>query len=78
MCDKNYEYFTMNFDELHLKYVNKFIVIKECKVIGDYESFDEAYQNTIKTEEIGTFLIQQCVSLDSTANFFYSNNVVFA
>ena len=36
----------------------KYVVdkIKQCKVIGVYDAFDEAYKKTVKTEEVGTFL----------------------
>ena len=78
MCDANYEYYIQNFDSLCTKYLNKHIVIKEQSVIGAYDSFEEAYESTIKTEELGTFLIQFCSKETNNVNHFYSNNVVFA
>lgn len=79
MCDDNYSYFISNIDELCEKYENKFLAIKNADVIGVYNSFDEAYNKTIKTEELGTFLIQLCSKdNDNIVNYFYSNNVVFA
>jgi len=78
MCDMNYEYYIQNFDSLCTKYLDKYIVIKEQSVIGEYDSFEEAYDNTIKTEELGTFLIQHCSEESNNVNYFYSNNVVFA
>lgn len=79
MCDKNYEYFISHFDELYLKYPEKFIVIQNQSVLGTYDSFDEAYATTISTEELGTFLIQECTkNTEKSINSFFSNNVVFA
>ena len=60
MCDENYSYFKKDFKNLYDKYANKFIVIKDQNVIGVFDTFDKAYEETIKTEELGTFLIQLC------------------
>ncbi len=78
MCDKNYSFFLANIEELCEKYHQKYVAIKNEAIIGIYDTFDEAYDKTIATEELGTFLIQQCVKEDASINFFYSNNVVFA
>lgn len=78
MVDKNYEFFKNNFEELYKNYANRYIVIKDCAVIGDYDTFDEAYKTTIKSEQIGTFIIQHCSTSDSNVNYFHYNNVVFA
>lgn len=79
MCDSNYDFFSSNIDSLCQKYENKYVVIKNQSIIGVYDSFNEAYAETIKKEELGTFLIQLCSKDESkTVNCFYSNNVVFA
>lgn len=78
MCDKNFEYFNDNFQVLYEEYADKFLVIKDQGVIGIYDSFDEAYSETIKKEKIGTFLIQLCRNDETTVNQFYSSNVVFS
>jgi len=75
----NYSFFKAHFAELLERYSGKYVVIKDEAVIGAYESFDEAYLVTTKKEELGTFIIQQCVEIsdDNTASFM-SNNVMFA
>lgn len=78
MKDKNYDFFVKNFEDLYQKYKDKFIVIKEEVVIGVYDTFDDAYNSSIKVAELGTFLIQQCSKAENTVGNFYSNNVVFA
>lgn len=79
MCDLNYKYFTSHLDELCKKYEGRYLAIKDEKVIGNYSSFDEAFCETEKKEELGTFLIQYCSkNQDTFVNHFYSNNVVFA
>lgn len=57
--DKNYKYFLENKQELCKKYLNKFLIIKEEKVFGAYETFEEAL-NAAKNIEAGTYIIQRC------------------
>jgi hypothetical protein len=73
-----YDYFTSSLDELLSKYSGRYIAIKNGTVIGDYDNFDDAYVNTSKTEKLGSFIIQHCVSddEDSVAHFAW-NNVSF-
>ncbi|MBD5100949.1 MAG: hypothetical protein HDT29_06865 [Clostridiales bacterium] len=78
MVDKNYEYFNNNFEKLYSDYADKFIVIKDCEVLGAYDTFDDAYKTTIRSEQIGTFIIQHCSKSANTINYFHDNNVVFA
>lgn len=61
MLEKEFEYFKKHQVELVKQYEGKFIVIKNEKVIGVYETEIEAYQKTQETEELGTFLIQRCI-----------------
>ncbi len=79
MSDLNYNFFITSIDELCKKYEGQFVVIKDKKIIGSYRTFEEAYDETVKKEDLGTFLIQFC-SKDQSAlvNNFYSNNVVFS
>jgi len=78
MADKNYEYFISNFDALYKKYKDKFVVIKNSTIIGSYNTFEDAYDASIKIEELGTFLIQHCSKTKDSIAFFSSNNVSFA
>lgn len=58
---KQLEYFKAHQDELVKKYEGKFLVIKDEKVQGVYNSEMEAYTDAKKKLELGTFLIQQCL-----------------
>ena len=62
MLNTEFKYYHDNHRELFKKYPDKFIVIKGKKVIGVYGSHSEAYRESVKTEELGTFLIQHCLS----------------
>ena len=78
MLERYYEYFKSNIQELLSKYNGRYIVIKDESVIGNYDSFETAYIETCKKEEIGTFIIQHCVveSPEKTMHFAW-NNVSF-
>lgn len=78
MVDINFSFFKSNIDDLCEKFHGKYISIKNNAVLGAFDSFDLAYNETKKTEELGTFLIMHCVKDDeANVNNFYSNNVVF-
>ena len=76
--DKNYMYFKDHLDELIAAYGGRFVVIKDAAVIADYDSFENAYDNTIHSEPLGTFIIQHCVSPENDAAHFAWNNVAFS
>lgn len=58
---KQLEYFKINQEELIKKYKGKFLVIKDQKVQGVYNTEFEAYTDAKKKFELGTFLIQHCL-----------------
>lgn len=68
-----FQFYKENQTELVSKYEGRFIVIKNEKVIGDYDSEIEAYQETQKTHKLGSFLIQKAEEgKDSYSQTFYS------
>ena len=70
---KEFEFYKENQAELVKKYKGRFIVIKNGKVIGVYDSEIEAYQESQKTQELGSFLIQKVEEgKDSYSQTFYS------
>ena len=62
----NYKWFVENLSELVNKFDNRFVVIKDEAIIGDYSNLQIAYEETVKTERPGTFIIQLC-SLDKSS-----------
>ena len=60
MLEKEFDFYVKNQKQLVEKYDGKFIVIVGEDVIGVYESETEAFEETVKTHEAGTFLIQFC------------------
>ena len=68
ILDVEYKFYIDNVIELTKKYREQFIVIKNQSVIGSYKTFDEAFSETTKNEQLGTFLIQKCGRQDSFFN----------
>ena len=58
---EDYDFFIDNLPALYAEYGHRFLVIKNQSVMGAYDDFREAYDETLKTEELGTFIIQECV-----------------
>ena len=64
MFEKEFQYYLNNQSDLHEKYEGRFLAIKGESVIGDYATEQEAYLQTKKSHEVGTFLIQKCTNGD--------------
>jgi len=60
MQDKDFKWFLENYTDLYDKYGRSFLAIKNENVLGAYTSFSEAVETTVQTEELGTFIIQEC------------------
>ena len=72
--DIDFNYFLDNMEAFFRKYGSKFVVVKNQNIHAVYDDFMNAYESTLKTEEIGTFLIQECFdSRDKMVNRFQSN-----
>lgn len=71
MLEKEYQYFKENRDSLVNKYGGRFIVIVDNEVVGDYDSFEEAFYKSQESIEPGSFLIQEC-SNNEPAQVFHS------
>jgi len=78
MLEKEFQYFIDNQKELVKKYNGRYIVIKGEKVIGDYTAEIDAYNETQKEHELGTFLIQLCAPGEDTFTQTYNSRVIFA
>jgi hypothetical protein len=76
--EKEFEYYLDHQGELVKKYGGKFIVIKDCKVIGAYESELEALSETCKEHTLGTFLVQKCEPGSENYTQSFHSRVSFA
>lgn len=79
MLENEFKFYLDHQVELVKEYNGKFIVLKNEKVIGAYSSHGEAYNETLKTEELGTFLIQHCTpGPESYTQTFHSQVIIYA
>ena len=70
--EKEFKFYLSNKKELNKKYNGKFIIIKGDKVMGEYNSEIEAYQDGEKKFGLGKFLIQLCSLTEETPQVFHS------
>nr|DAV75145.1 MAG TPA: hypothetical protein [Caudoviricetes sp.] len=77
MLKEEFEFYLKNQAELLKQYSGKFLVIKNQKVIGVYDSEIEAYTSTVKTQEAGTFLIQECQPGNESYTQTFRTRVIF-
>jgi len=76
--EKEFKYYLDHQDELVEKYNGKFVVIKDCNVIGVFDSELEAVKKTAEKHELGTFLVQKCEPGNESYTHTYHSRVVFA
>jgi calcineurin-like phosphoesterase family protein len=78
MLDKEFKYYLDNQNELLKKYNGRFIVIVGEDVVGDYDTFDDAYFKSVEKYKLGTFLIQKCTEGDKDYTQTFHSRVKFA
>ena len=76
--EKEFKYYLSHQDELVKKYNGKILVIKDQRVIGDYNSEAQAIQDTVKKHPLGTFLIQKCEPGAESYTQTFHSRVAFA
>lgn len=75
--EKEFRYYLAHEKELTTLYKGKFVVIKNCQVIGSYDSEFEAITETAKQHELGTFLVQKCEPGTNSYMHMYHSRVAF-
>jgi fibrillarin-like rRNA methylase len=74
MQDQDFEYFIQNMEEFYRQYGHKFLAIKNRNILGSYDSFNAALDETLKKEAAGTFIIQECFKTkEESVNHFQGN-----
>jgi hypothetical protein len=56
--EAEFRYYKDHQDDLVAKHEGQFVVIKGDELLGVYPSYEEAYRETSKDHDLGTFLIQ--------------------
>jgi hypothetical protein len=76
--DKEFKYYLENQNELLKKYNNRFVVVVGEEVVGDYDTFEDAYFKSKEKYKLGTFLIQKCSEGDKDYTEIFHSRVFFA
>ena len=72
---KNFEWYKAELPNLAKKYPEKFIAIKDCEVLGSYDTFLSAIEQTEEQGfERGTFIVQLARNDPSAYTRIYHNN----
>ncbi|MCK9537135.1 MAG: hypothetical protein M0R05_06130 [Bacilli bacterium] len=58
--DKNEEYFKDNKEFLKTKFKNKYVIVKDCKIVGAFDDEEIAYAKALDKYDIGDFYIDIC------------------
>jgi hypothetical protein len=74
---KELDYFKEHQQELVIKHEGKFLVIKDRQVQGVYDSEIDAYTDAKEKFELGTFLIQECLSGEKSYTQTLHSRVMF-
>lgn len=77
MLEKEFQFYLNNQERLVKEYNGKYIVIKGDEVLGAYDTEADAYFETTKQHEAGTFLIQLCQPGDEAYTETYHSRVAF-
>lgn len=72
------EYFKAHQEELVKKHEGKFLVINDQKVQGVYDTEIEAYTDAKNKFDLGTFLIQQCLSGQESYTQTFHSRIAFS
>lgn len=73
---QDFDWFISNYDDIFKKYGVCYVVIKNKNIIGTYCDLNKALNETQKTEELGTFIVQLCNGDESGyTNYIASNEV---
>jgi queuine/archaeosine tRNA-ribosyltransferase len=76
--EQEFNYYLQHQDKLVEMYGGKYIVIKNQKVVGSYNSEIQAIRESVKDHQLGTFLVQKCEAGSASYTQTYHSRVVFA
>jgi len=74
--DKDFDFFLQNMEELYKEHGHIFVAVKNRNILGTYDTFNNALETTLKTEQVGTFLIQECFENREKLVHHFQGNVM--
>lgn len=73
MLENEYKWFLENYDDLFVQYGTVYLAIKNKTVLGVYKSYAEGVKETLRKEDPGTFIVQQCNGNESAYTNYISS-----
>lgn len=78
MLEKEFKYFREHHDDLYHLYPNKYLVIKDDKVIYIADTFEKALDLAVDAGyQVGEFLVQLCSEGDEAYTQTFHSRVIF-
>lgn len=74
---QEFEFYLANQDKIVSEYNNKYVVIKDRKIVGAYDDELTAVSESQKHFELGTFLVQKVEPGDNAYTQTFHSRVVF-
>lgn len=72
----DFNWFIDNYSNLHKNYGTCYLVIKDKSILGSYDNYGKAVNETSEHEQPGTFIVQFCNGDESGyTNYIASNEV---
>tara|TARA_R110002124_G_scaffold140809_5_gene305270 strand:- start:3139 stop:3378 length:240 start_codon:yes stop_codon:yes gene_type:complete len=78
MLEKEFKYYLDNQKDLLKEFLNKYIIIKDQKVVASFNTKQEAYDYATEKFELGSFLIQHCLPGDLGHTQTFHSQVIFS
>lgn len=78
VLQKEFEYYLAHQAELVSKYNGKFLVLKDCQIVGAYDSELAAITEARKTHPLGTFLVQKVEPGNAAYTQTFHSRVAFS
>jgi hypothetical protein len=75
--EKAFDFYLKHQNELVKKYKGKYVVIKNDKVLGAFDTEFKAVEETSKRHALGTFLVQLCEPGEESYTHSYHSRVMF-
>lgn len=77
MLNDEFDYYIANQECLVKKYNGRYLIIKDQKVVGDFETFAKAVSEGQSKYQKGTFIVQRCSKGIQDYTFSYHSRVRF-
>ena len=76
MLSKEFQYYIENQKKLSKKYLGKYLIIKDCKVVEAFDKEIDAYREGREKYGLGNFLLQQCFPDRESITSTYQSRVI--